>query len=407
MYSIIDIEGNGGAYRKESIIDIAIYRYDGHEVTDQFFSLVNPEADITPYVQKLTGITNKMVKTAPKFHEIAKRIIEITEGTTLVGHNIDFDYRMLRQSFKQLGYEFQINTIDTIPLAQKLIPDAESYSLGKLVKSIGIPLVNAHRADSDARATLELFKVLISKDLKNDIIQQHFEESNAKTYINKIKFLTQDLPNDKGIMYFQDAKGKILCSDYVSDINKAAKKIFHAKSKKWEEVQKNTEQVHYDLVGSDLVAKLMMKSKGIKNKEKLNYGLYHQKGNYKVEKISVNPEEKPLLKFRSFTQGLKAVRYIRSREEFTDFKVFTQKISLRKRDEIWTLPGRTLGEKTFLILEKGKLISYGFFEFFAQLQSWEKIDNLKMVFKTSTLELQNDLQMALLKDEVEIISTPK
>ena len=99
-----------------------------------------------------------MVKTAPKFHEIAKRVVEITEGTTLVGHNIDFDYRMLRQEFKTLGYEFKINTIDTIPLAKKLIPAAESYNLGKFVKFLGIPLVNQHRASGDARATLELFK---------------------------------------------------------------------------------------------------------------------------------------------------------------------------------------------------------------------------------------------------------
>ena len=47
-----------------------------------------------------------------------KRIIEITEGTILVGHNIDFDYRMLRQSFKRLGFDFKINTLDTIPLAK-------------------------------------------------------------------------------------------------------------------------------------------------------------------------------------------------------------------------------------------------------------------------------------------------
>ncbi|WOC51806.1 hypothetical protein BPO_1159 [Bergeyella porcorum] len=80
MYTIIDIEGNGGAFRKESIIDIAIFKYDGHEVVDQFISLVNPESDITPFVQKLTGITPKMVKTAPKFHEIARRVVEITEG---------------------------------------------------------------------------------------------------------------------------------------------------------------------------------------------------------------------------------------------------------------------------------------------------------------------------------------
>jgi DNA polymerase-3 subunit epsilon len=105
-----------------------------------------------------------------------------------------------------------------------LIPDEVSYSLGKLVKSLGIPLTNHHRAEGDARA-LELFKLLISKDTENEIIQKQHEESNAKTYINKIKELTQDLPNEKGFVYFQDEVGRIIFSDYVQDINKFSKKF--------------------------------------------------------------------------------------------------------------------------------------------------------------------------------------
>ena len=107
MYSVIDIESNGAGFREECIIELAIFVYDGHEVVDQFITLINPEAEITQYVQKLTGITPKMVKRAPKFHEIAKRVIEMTENTTLVGHNVEFDYRMLRQSFRRLGFDFQ------------------------------------------------------------------------------------------------------------------------------------------------------------------------------------------------------------------------------------------------------------------------------------------------------------
>lgn len=288
MYSIIDIESNGAGYRKECIIDIAIYRYDGQKIIDQFISLVNPESDITPFVQKLTNITPKMVKTAPRFHEIARRIVEITANTTLVGHNIDFDYRMLRQSFQRLGYDFKINTLDTIPLAKKLIPDEVSYSLGKLVKSLGIPLTNHHRAEGDARATLELFKLLISKDTENEIIQKQHEESNAKTYINKIKELTQDLPNEKGFVYFQNEEGKIILSDYVQDINKFSKKVFNSKSKKWDQIQKDVKQINYELTGTDIIAKLILNSKGIKKKEILPFGLYHRNQKYVVEKNKLN-----------------------------------------------------------------------------------------------------------------------
>jgi DNA polymerase-3 subunit epsilon len=407
MYSIIDIESNGAGYRKECIIDIAVYRYDGQKIVDQFISLVNPESDITPFVQKLTNITPKMVKTAPKFHEIARRIVEITANTTLVGHNIDFDYRMLRQSFQRLGYDFKINTLDTIPLAKKLIPDEISYSLGKLVKSLGIPLTNHHRADGDARATLELFKLLISKDTENEIIQKQHDESNAKTYINKIKVLTQDLPNEKGFVYFQDEAGKIIFSDYVQDINKFSKKVFNSKSKRWEPVQQEVEQINYELTGTDIIAKLILNSKGIKKREALPFGLYHRNGKYLVEKNKLNKAEKPILKFRSFTQGSKAVQFIGKFEAYDEIDAFRKKIDFKKRNELWLGSGRRLGEKLFLIIENGKVVSYGFYELFTQIQTLSKLMKLKVDLLYQSSDLINELQLALLRGDFETLPLPK
>jgi len=407
MYSIIDIESNGAGFRKECIIDIAIFKYDGHKIVDQFISLVNPESEITPFVQKLTNISPKMVKTAPKFHELAKRVVEITEGTTLVGHNIDFDYRMLRQSFQRLGYDFKINTLDTIPLAKKLIPDEVSYSLGKLVKSLGIPLVNAHRAEGDARATLELFKLLLSKDTNNEIIQEQHEETNAKTYINKIKLLTQDLPSEKGFVYFQNEAGKIIFSDYVQDINKFSKKLFNSKSKKWENIQTEVEQINFELTGTDIIAKLILNSKGIKKRETLPFGLYFRNNKYVVEKNTLNKTEKPILKFKAFTQGSKAVQFISKIEEFKDINVFKKKIDFRKRNELWLGSGRKLGEKLFLIIDNGKVTSYGFYELFTQIQTMSKISKLKIDLPLPTSDLINDLQLALLRGDFETLPLPK
>lgn len=407
MYSIIDIESNGAGFRKECIIDIAIFKYDGHKIVDQFISLVNPESEITPFVQKLTNISPKMVKTAPKFHELAKRVVEITEGTTLVGHNIDFDYRMLRQSFQRLGYDFKINTLDTIPLAKKMIPDEVSYSLGKLVKSLGIPLVNAHRAEGDARATLELFKLLLSKDTSNEIIQEQHEETNAKTYINKIKELTQDLPSEKGFVYFQNEAGKIIFSDYVQDINKFSKKLFNSKSKKWENVQTEVKQINFELTGTDIIAKLILNSKRVKKRETLPFGLYFRNDKYIVEKNTLNKTEKPILKFRAFTQGSKAVQFISKIEEFNDVNVFKKKIDFRKRNELWLGAGRKLGEKLFLIIDNGKVTSYGFYELFTQIQTMSKIAKLKIDLPLSTSDLINDLQLALIRGDFETLPLPK
>ena len=407
MYSVIDIESNGAGFRKENIIEIAIYKYDGHEIVDQFITLVNPESEITPFVQRLTNISQKMVKSAPRFHEIAKRIVEITQNTTLVGHNIEFDYRMLRQEFKRLGYEFKINTIDTIPLAKKLIPEAESYSLGKLVKSLGIPLIDQHRASGDARATLELFKLLMFKDKDSEIIQQHHEEINAKTYLNKIKYLTQDLPFERGIIYFQNAEGKIIFFDFVDDLSKFAKTLFNSKSKRHKQIQDEAEHIHYDLTGSDILAKLIITTKGLQKRDNFQFGLYYKNEKYFAERISNLKEEKPLLRFKSFTQGLKAVSFIETQSQFKDVEELKKVIHLNDRNELWLSAGRTLGEKSFLIFQKGKLTAFGFYELYSQLNSWEKLSKLQIDLKSFPQDLQNDLQLALLRSDFEIIPLPE
>lgn len=407
LYAVIDIEGNGAGFRQESIIEIAIYRFDGHQITDQFISLVNPESDITPFVQKLTNISPKMVRTAPKFHEIAKRVVEITQNATLVGHNIDFDYRMLRQEFKRLGYEFKINTLDTIPLAQKLIPSAESYSLGKLVKSLGIPLVDQHRASGDARATLELFKLLMIKDKNSEIIQQHHEQVNAKTYVNKVRDLTQDLPAEKGILYFQDKNGKIIFSDYVEDLNKFSKNLFHATSKKWATVQQETEHIQYELTGNSILAKLMMRTKGIRKRESLPFGLYFINDSYLVDKISNQKTHKPLVKFKSFTQGKKALSFIRSSEQLRPIDQLIQRLTIPKTDALWISTGRVLGEKSFLIFERGKLAAYGFFELYTQIETAARLASARIDIDFPTTDLQNDLRLGLLRGDFEMTAPPE
>ena len=111
-----------------------------------------------------------MLKNAPKFYEVAKRIVEITEDCILVAHNSSFDYRILKTEFKRLGFPFKRKTLCTVELSKELIPDMPSYSLGKLSRSLGIAMSDRHRADGDAKATVKLFKMLLNKDLKKDII---------------------------------------------------------------------------------------------------------------------------------------------------------------------------------------------------------------------------------------------
>lgn len=171
MYAILDIETTGGKYDEEGITEIAIYKHDGEKITDQFSSLVNPQIEIQPFVQKLTGISSKMLSNAPKFYEIAKRIIEITEDCIIVAHNSVFDYRILQTEFRRLGYAFERKSLCTVVLSKILLPDQPSYSLGKLVRNLGIPFSDQHRAQGDAKVTVKLFELLLEKDLKKNILK--------------------------------------------------------------------------------------------------------------------------------------------------------------------------------------------------------------------------------------------
>ncbi|MBS1548496.1 MAG: 3'-5' exonuclease [Bacteroidetes bacterium] len=407
MYTIIDIESNGAGFRKESIIEVAIYKYDGHQIVDQFITLVNPEAEITPFVQKLTGISSKMVKTAPKFHEIAKRIVEITEGTTLVGHNIEFDFRMLKQSFERLGYHYQIETLDTIPLAKKLIPNAESYSLGKLVRSLGIPLTDHHRAAGDARATLELFKLLLTKDAVHEIIQQQYEETQAKTFNNKIKELTTHLPNTRGIVYFQDVQGTILHSDYTENIHRYAKNVLQSKSSKRKSIQNRCEQISFETTGNLLLSKLIVLSKNMKWKESLPYALYYHHQQFWIEKKMMQKGHAPLLYFKSYTQGLKALSFIKKNFEPLSEENLNTKIQIENKTGLLSGEGRVLGEKVFLVINKGKLVSFGFYEYHTQIQSKKKLALLSMDLPEVGTEVYNEIRLSLLRGDVQWLQQSK
>nr|WP_319571377.1 3'-5' exonuclease [uncultured Draconibacterium sp.] len=164
MFSIIDIETTGQSYKNGKITEIAIYQHNGQKVTDSFSTLINPEMDIPFFITELTGINNEMVRTAPKFYQVAKKIIEMTIGRTFVAHNASFDYKFIKEEYARLGYNYHRKTMCTVKLSRKLLPGHPSYSLGKLCADLGIEINGRHRAAGDALATARLFDILVERN---------------------------------------------------------------------------------------------------------------------------------------------------------------------------------------------------------------------------------------------------
>ncbi|HNW57143.1 MAG TPA: exonuclease domain-containing protein [Bacteroidales bacterium] len=314
MYAIIDIETTGGNPKCEKITEIAIYLHDGSGIVDEFVSLVNPEKNIPAFITNLTGITNEMVEDAPRFYEIAKKIVELTEGSTFVAHNARFDYSFIRQEFKSLGYSFKRDILDTVTLSRKLLPGHGSYSLGNLCQDLRISIVGRHRASGDALATVRLLEILIKKDMENDegrsILFRNAKISKLNPKLDSDKI--RDIPEEPGVYYFYNEKGDLI---YIGKSNNLRQRInthlSNNTTNRSMEMRDQIADIDWEETGSELIALLKESAEIKKNKPIFNraqrrtdfqwgiFGFTDQNGYMNFRYGPLDKEDSPLYVFTS------------------------------------------------------------------------------------------------------------
>ena len=272
-----------------------------------------------------------MLRSAPKFYEVAKRIIEITEGSIIVAHNASFDYRILSTEFRRLGYTFKKPTLCTVELAKKLIPEQPSYSLGKLVRSLGIPIADRHRASGDAMATVKLFKLLLSKDSGKEIVKS-FVKTEIKAGLSpKLLDIVDAVPSKTGIYYIHNEKGDLIYIGKSKNIKKRVNQHFTGSTQKSKKIQRDVYTVTYEETGSELIA-LLKESEEIKinkpvynrslKKSLFSWALYAEKNEKGYIKLTVQKVDGRKKEITSFTSLLEGKNYL--------FKV-TEKYNLCQR----------------------------------------------------------------------------
>jgi DNA polymerase III subunit epsilon len=322
MYAIIDIETTGGSPKHEKITEIAIFIHDGMKVTQEFCSLINPEKYIPPYITSLTGISNEMVEDAPKFFEVAKKIVELTQDCVFVAHNASFDYNFVKSEFRQLGYDYERKTLCTVRLSRKLLPGYKSYSLGNLCNSLNIQINGRHRAAGDALATVKLFELL--KETNESAGAKISFSSNREGKYKNLNGYTNPadidrIPEEIGVYYLHDSEGNLIYIGKSKNIYTRILSHFGANSsRKADEMKARVAGISYELTGSELIA-LLKESNEIKehkplyNKAQrrsiLAWGLYSfhdQKGylNFRLKKVS-DENRVPITGFSSKTEALK------------------------------------------------------------------------------------------------------
>ena len=268
MYAIVDIETTGTNAGYHGITEVAIYMHDGEKVVDSWQSLINPQVEIPPFIQQMTGITNEMVATAPLFEDVAAEIYALLHNTIFVAHNAGFDYGFIKAQLANCGYALHTKKLCTVRLSRKIIPGMKSYSLGRLCDALGIVIHDRHRAAGDALATAALFTRLVKQDTGEHIqtaLKRGTKEQLLPPHMDK--HMLENLPTACGVYYFHDAGGKII---YVGKAKNIKSRIYghftYADSDGKENALRDAvHDITTTLTGNELVA-LLLESEEIKRK---------------------------------------------------------------------------------------------------------------------------------------------
>lgn len=257
-YAVIDIETTGGRANRDRITEIAIIIDDGQEVIERFQTLINPERSIPYNITQLTGITDEMVANAPKFYEVAKRIVELTQGAIFVAHNVNFDYGFVKEEFARLGYAFNRKKLCTVRMSRRVFPNQGPYSLGALTRRFGIKLVNAHRAMNDAEACRQLLRLILAQQVETEVDQVINEGVKASKLPPNITLeQLHAFPEGCGVYYFRNKNGTVTYVGKSINIKKRLLEHFANTTEKAHRMNLTVHDLTYTLTGGELTALLL------------------------------------------------------------------------------------------------------------------------------------------------------
>lgn len=187
-FTVIDLETTGLSPTWDSIIELSAIKIQDSKVVDSFSSLVNSESGLylDDYIIELTGITQKMIDTAPKIVDILPKYIDFIGSDIIIGHNVNFDINFLYDNcVSLLNQPFTNDFIDTMRISRKLHPEFSHHRLEDLSDRYEISVPCTHRALADCYTTFDCFLHLKSEfENSNFSISDFYPTRKSRTYLH-------------------------------------------------------------------------------------------------------------------------------------------------------------------------------------------------------------------------------
>ena len=174
-----DIETTGLKVTTEAITEIGAVVLKNGQITDTFQTFVNPHRRLTPEIIGLTGITDAMLADAPSLKEALTAFLKFVDGRPLAAHNAPFDISFIRAGCKKVGLPFEPTYIDTLILAQNLLPELHKYKLDIVAEYLDLPAFNHHRASDDA-GMVGYMLIPFFKKMRDELHIDHIQQINGE-----------------------------------------------------------------------------------------------------------------------------------------------------------------------------------------------------------------------------------
>ncbi len=233
-FVVVDLETTGGSPRDCGITEIGAVKVRGGEVLGELQTFVNPGEPIPPFIQSLTGITDAMVRDAPRPGAAVTSFLEFARGAVLVAHNARFDISFLKAACSAADIPWpRHEVLDTVQLARHAMrrDEVRNHKLSTLAQVFGAQTTPDHRALHDARATVDVLHGLIGR--LGSLGVTTYEElasytSRVSPEQRRKRHLARDLPSTPGVYVFKDGQGRALYVGVSVDIRSRVSSYFTA-----------------------------------------------------------------------------------------------------------------------------------------------------------------------------------
>ena len=209
-FAFVDVKTTGISPSRDRIIELAVINWDG-EVAERWSSLVNPEVEIPPFIQRLTGISQDLLRTAPAFRQVAEDFAHRLHGHVLVAHHARFDYAFLRSEFRRVGIGYRASVICTVKYARRLFSEYPDHTLGTLIARHHIDVTGRHSAMAVAHTTFEFWQAVYTcfpasplEHLRRRLIA----DSSLPVHIDRDR--VHQIPNTAGVYFFYGTNDLLL-----------------------------------------------------------------------------------------------------------------------------------------------------------------------------------------------------